>query len=104
MLKLSLLNINIPNKKAGAHFKIQMAAYALLIEEAWSIPVKRGYLYSIPLRTAEEVPITTQLRKKVVQTATAIRQMTEQEIMPEPTKAQARCSSCEFRRFCNDVV
>jgi CRISPR-associated exonuclease Cas4 len=91
-------------QKAGAHFKLQLAAYAMLLEEAWGIPVKRGYIYSIPLRNAEAIPITAQLRKKVEQTVVQIRHMVEQEIMPEPTKAQARCVSCEFRRFCNDIV
>jgi CRISPR-associated exonuclease Cas4 len=76
----------------------------MLLEEAWRIPVKHGYIYSITLRSAEAIPITAQLRKKVEQTIAQIRHIVEQEIMPEPTKAQARCVSCEFRRFCNDVV
>lgn len=91
-------------KKAGTHFKVQLAAYAMLLEEAWRIPVRQGYLYSIPLRRAEAVPITTHLRKKVEQTTAQIRHIVERENMPEPTNAQARCISCEFRRFCNDVV
>jgi len=91
-------------QKAGMHFKLQLAAYALLLEEAWNIPVKRGFIYSIPQRSAEVVMITPLLRKKVVQTVSQIRQMVERQAMPEPTKAQGRCATCEFRRFCNDVV
>ena len=90
-------------QKTGPHFKVQLAAYALLLEEAWGIPVKRGYIYSIPLRRAEMIPITPQLRKKVVQTIEHIRSTIEQEIMPAPPTAQARCLTCEFRRFCNDM-
>jgi CRISPR-associated exonuclease Cas4 len=91
-------------QKAGAHFKLQLAAYALLLEEAWNIPVKRGFVYSIPLKSAEVVPITPALRKKVLQTVASIRQLVERQEMPEPPKAQGRCVTCEFRRFCNDVV
>jgi CRISPR-associated exonuclease Cas4 len=91
-------------QKAGAHFKLQLAAYALLLEEAWNIPVKRGFVYSIPLKSAEVVPITPALRKKVLQTVASIRQLVERQEMPEPPAAQGRCVICEFRRFCNDVI
>ncbi|MBA2395366.1 MAG: CRISPR-associated protein Cas4 [Ktedonobacteraceae bacterium] len=91
-------------QKAGAHFKLQLAAYALLLEEAWNIPVKRGFIYSIPLKSAEVVSITPALRKKVLQTIASIRQLVERQEMPDPPVAQGRCVTCEFRRFCNDVV
>jgi len=91
-------------QKAGPHFALQLAAYALLLEEAWGLPVKRGYLYSIPLRRAEPIPITPHLRKKVVQTVQHIRNNAERELMPAAPATQYRCVACEFRRFCNDIV
>jgi len=90
--------------KAGPHFALQLAAYALLIEEAWQLPVKRSFLYSIPLRLAEPVPITPDVRKKVTQTVQQIEQIVDSEIMPSPPASQHRCITCELRRFCNDVV
>jgi CRISPR-associated exonuclease Cas4 len=91
-------------QKAGPHFKAQLAAYALLLEEALHIPARRSFLYSIPLRKAEAVPITPQLRKKVQSVTREIKDLMSGEQMPEPTPAQRRCPTCEFRRFCNDVV
>ena len=91
-------------QKAGPHFALQLAAYALLLEEVWNIPVKRGYIYSIPLRKAEAIPITSHLRKKVVQTVQSIQRIVDSELMPPPPSTQYRCVTCEFRRFCNDVV
>lgn len=90
--------------KAGPHFILQLAAYAMLLEEAWRLPVKQGFLYSIPLRRAEPIVITSHLRKKVTQTVQQIKQMVDSEIMPPPPASQYRCITCEFRRFCNDVV
>jgi CRISPR-associated exonuclease Cas4 len=75
-----------------------------LLEEAWGLPAKRGFIYSIPLRHAEQVTISPLLRKRVVQTIDQIRQMAEREIMPDLSAQQGRCVTCEFRRFCNDVV
>lgn len=91
-------------QKAGPHFKLQLAAYALLLEEAWNIPVQLGYIYALPLRKAEAVPLTPHLRKKVVQTVQQIQQFVEKETMPPPPASRYRCTTCEFRRFCNDVV
>lgn len=91
-------------QKAGPHFKLQLAAYALLLEEMLQIPVRRSFLYSIPLRKAEEVTITPALRKKVQKTIQAMQQILTGEQMPPATNAQRRCPTCEFRRFCNDIV
>lgn len=91
-------------QKAGPHFKLQLAAYALLVEEAWGLPVKRAFLYSIPLRRAEAITITPRLRASVIQTVESIHQCVAEEILPMPPSSQGRCVACEFRRFCNDVV
>jgi CRISPR-associated exonuclease Cas4 len=91
-------------QRAGDHFKLQLAAYALLLEEAWGLPVKRGFLYALPLRRAEPVPITVSMRKKVIHTIEQIRSIVEHERMPDPPLRQQQCVTCEFRRFCNDVV
>lgn len=86
------------------HFKLQLAAYALLLEEAWGLPVRRGFIYAIPLHKAELVPITAKLRQKVQATVAAMREAVAGEHMPAPPASRWQCVSCEFRRFCNDVV
>lgn len=88
---------------SGAHFRLQLAAYAELIEENWPRPVKIGYIYSLPLRQAEPINLTSRLRGQVRQQVAAIREMIEHERMPEPVAQRSRCVDCEFRRFCNDV-
>lgn len=91
-------------RAAGTHFKLQLAAYALLLEEAWGLPVRRGFFYAIPTRQVEPVTITAALRRKVVQTVHALRTAVVGEQMPEAPESRRPCVSCEFRRFCNDVV
>ena len=102
--ELVVVEYKYSEQKAGPHFKVQLAAYALLLEEALHIPARRSFLYSIPLRKAEAVPITTALRKKVQGITEEIQQLMIGEQMPAPTRTPRRCPTCEFRRFCNDVV
>jgi len=89
--------------RVGKHLHLQLAAYGLLLEEAWGLPVRRGFLYFIPLRRAQEIKLTTHLRKQVQKTVIAMRRMVEHEAMPDPPKSRRRCVNCEFRRFCNDL-
>jgi CRISPR-associated exonuclease Cas4 len=91
-------------QKPGPHFKLQLAAYSLLLEEAWGLPVKVGWIYLIPLRQAERIALTAALRKQVVTTVAHIQQTIAGEAIPDPPASRRPCISCEFRRFCNDVV
>lgn len=91
-------------KKPGPHFKLQIAAYALLLEEAWGLPVKVGYCYLIPLRRVERVAITPALRRQVRETVAEIQALIAGERFPSPPTSRSPCVACEFRRFCNDVV
>ena len=92
------------SRVAGPHFKLQLAAYALLLEEARGCEVRRGFLYYLPLRRAESVPIDRRLRRQLAAALAGMREMLEQEKMPAPTPQIAKCVACEFRRFCNDVL
>ena len=89
---------------AGLHFQVQLAAYALLLEEAWRLPVRRMFLYHLPERQAEEIALTSSLRRRVHQATTAVHRLVNVEQMPAPPANKARCVTCEFRRFCNDAV
>lgn len=89
---------------AGEHFKLQLMAYALMIEEMSGLPAKCGYLYFIPKRRAEKVLFTPRLREKLLITLESMHRMLHTELMPEPTPNRNKCLACEFRRFCNDVV
>jgi CRISPR-associated exonuclease Cas4 len=87
----------------GYHFKLQLAAYSLLLEETFHKPVHLGYLYLIPLRKTVKVAITPTLRRAVVTAVKEMQQIEDREQMPPPTEWRQRCVDCEFRRFCNDV-
>lgn len=90
-------------KQGGYHFKIQLCAYALLLEEHFQREVKRGFLYLIPRRQAEEIPIDNKLRRAVRHALADMRVIRKSEAIPQATTLRKRCTDCEFRKFCNDV-
>lgn len=87
----------------ATHFKLQLAAYGMLLEDAWGVTSEQGFLYSIPNRRADVIRFTPRLRKKVLTTVQKIRACIEEERTPPPVNQRGRCLNCEFRRFCNDV-
>lgn len=90
--------------KAGAHFRLQLAAYGQLLEAMGEGPLaRRGFLYLMPLRKVVEVAFTPRLRQELAAALADLRAMALRQRMPEPTAKRARCVDCEFRRFCNDV-
>jgi CRISPR-associated exonuclease Cas4 len=89
---------------AGEHFKLQLMAYALMIEEMSGLTATCGYLYFIPKRRSEKVQFTPRLREKLLTTLDAMHRMLHTELMPGPMPNRNKCLACEFRRFCNDVI
>lgn len=89
--------------EVNENVKMQLAAYGLLLEAQYGVSVKRGFIYCIPKRRAQEIKFTPALRQKVENELQAMQSMLWREQMPSPPKERGKCVSCEFRRFCNDV-
>lgn len=99
-----IVEYKLSDRKPGPHVKLQLAAYALLIEDLWHIPVRQSFLYQLPLRRAERIPLTNQLKNRVRTTISLIQTTIDREMTPPAPNRQHICVSCEFRRFCNDVL
>lgn len=96
--------VEFKNSRAGLglHHKYQLTAYALLAEEQTGLPVRRAFVYWIPLRRAREVPISPAMRTYTQRVLNEIRDNVERELMPAGTRQLGRCRECEFLRYCND--
>lgn len=90
---------------SGVYFnqKLQIAGYALLLEERMSRPVRDGFLYLIPKKEIVPIPITQDLRDYVHETLLDIRRLIHNQRYPKPTRQKNRCQECEFRRYCRDI-
>lgn len=83
--------------------RYQLAMYALLAEAKFGKPVRRCFVYFIPLKHALEAPILDGMRRYAHRIVGELRVMLLLEQMPPPTPRRGRCRDCEFRRFCNDI-
>jgi CRISPR-associated exonuclease Cas4 len=98
------VDFKLSRREPGRHFKLQLACYALLLEEQWGLPVEEGAIYLIPMKKVVKVPITQRLRSDALRHLAEIRTLITAQRVPPSTSQRARCVNCEFRRFCNDVI
>ncbi len=82
---------------------MQLAAYALLAEDAMKVPAPMAFVYLTPNDQLIRINVTDRLKALVLTRLASIRQMVQEGILPEPTPVRARCEECEFRNYCGDI-
>lgn len=90
-------------RQVSSHYKLQLAAYALLLQDIENVTVQRGYIYLILNRRLVHVTMTPALFSAVEQALAALETIVAEERMPPAAENRSCCAACEFRRFCNDV-
>lgn len=88
---------------ARLNHRIQLAGYALLLEDLTGAPVPHGYIVRLPDNTVEKIPIDLSLRELTTRTIEALRRTIGNEFIPPATPILAKCSDCEYRLFCGDI-
>ena len=83
--------------------RIQLAGYALLIEDSLGIRAPAGFVYRVPLKDVVAVDIREEDRGSAEAAIAAIRHSVLAEAMPGPTDVRNRCTACEFRNYCADI-
>jgi CRISPR-associated exonuclease Cas4 len=79
---------------------VQLAAQALCLEEMTGRIVSEGALYYASSKRRRAVPVTPELRTRVVETVQAVRSMLTSGRLPPPTQDVRRCKGCSMRERC----
>jgi CRISPR-associated exonuclease Cas4 len=97
--------IDFKDTEGGVRYnhRIQLAAYALLVEENLGRPVRAAFVYLVPSRRLVMVEAGARERAQVLSAIAEMRRVIEEEDTPEPTNVRARCTACEFRNYCADI-
>lgn len=97
--------VDFKDTEGGVRYNhsVQLAAYALLVEENLARPVPIAFVYLVPSRQLVTVPVGAKEREEVTRASAEMRRVIEQEKMPGPTPVRARCVACEFRNYCADI-
>lgn len=86
------------------YWKIQMQAYALCAAETLNQMVLGTYVYIIPDQVYRPIRLTMREIQKLTDAIEHIQAMIAREVCPPPTAHVAKCRTCQYRHFCNDVL
>ncbi|NLN77255.1 MAG: CRISPR-associated protein Cas4 [Armatimonadetes bacterium] len=92
----------VERKRGYAYYEndlVQLAAYAMLLEEHLNEPVFIGYLYLYGTNKRHPIEITEQLRQKVMVTVSNIRAM-EIDKVPIFCENPRKCEKCSVVGYC----
>lgn len=82
--------------------RYQLAAYGLLVEETYQVPVRNGFVCLIPQKRVVSIPLTSGLRDRIRALLAEIRTTIAKDRTPPKTRMAARCRECEYRNYCGD--
>jgi len=80
-------------------WKMQLVAYAVLVEENFGCKVKKAYVYLTEEKNWIEVEITPEDRKALMKIIQKVRGLIREERYPKANKSK-KCNYCEVARFC----
>jgi CRISPR-associated exonuclease Cas4 len=86
------------------YWEIQMAAYRMCVEETSELPVLGCSIYTIPTHQYHTIVPSVRAIQKLEQTLQMLKTMAETQVCPSATSQAGKCRSCQYRRFCNDVL
>lgn len=99
----SVVDFKLTSGEVEENHRMQLAGYALLVENALHLAVPVTFLYRIPDNKVFSVVVDEALKERVRRTVTAIRDLRVSEELPEPTAVRARCVECEYSNYCGDI-
>lgn len=90
-----------PEKEAAKRdHKLQLASYALMVEEALGKPVKRAVVYYTRTHKLVSVPIDEALKKYTKRILASIERIVSAEEPPKLVAKPSRCENCGFKQYC----
>jgi CRISPR-associated exonuclease Cas4 len=97
--------VDFKDTEGGVRYnhRVQLAAYALLVEENLARPAPAAFVYLVPSRQLVTVDAGEKEREQVRHAVAELRRVIGQEDMPAPTPVRSRCVACEFRNYCADI-
>jgi CRISPR-associated exonuclease Cas4 len=94
-------SMTAPKRVLPGHL-YQAAAYAMLVEEAFTTNIRKLYVYYEKSDKIFEIPLTDSIKRHVLWTIRQIRTIIQKEKLPI-TRASRKCPSCGYRWICKEA-
>ena len=80
--------------------RIQIGAYALLLEEKFKIPVEEGFVHYLDGKEKRHISINPFLKDDVKRLVREVNELIENKNLPDYCNNKNKCSSCGLNSIC----
>jgi len=91
-----------PKEDAWPNHKIQVAAYAMLLEEKFNTEVKEGFIHYLDVNEKRHIPINVFLKEETNELKNKVKALLESADIPDFCDNENKCNACGLKEECFD--
>ena len=91
---------SMPREGVWPSHRIQIAAYSLLLQEKFSIPIKEGFVVYLDTRQKRHITINPFMKEEVKQLVNEVIALLEKKELPDFCNNENKCVKCGLKRTC----
>ncbi len=91
-----------PKEGAWPGHKIQIAAYAMLLEEKHNTKIKEGFIHYLDINERRHIPINIFLKEEIIQLIEKVKTLLQSKTIPDFCNNKNKCNVCGLRTSCYD--
>jgi len=89
-----------PKEDAWPNHKIQVAAYAMLLEEKFNTEVKEGFIHYLDVNEKRHIPINVFLKEEINELKNKVKALLESKEIPDFCGNENKCNACGLKEKC----
>lgn len=102
LLPVELKTGKAPKEGAWEDHKIQLTAYAMLLEDSFKVPINSGIIRYVDDNQARIIEINPFLKDQVKELVKQVKAMLSSEQLPPLNKNENKCKNCSLKDACHD--
>lgn len=91
-----------PKEDVWPNHKIQIAAYAMLLEEKYNTEIKEGFVHYLDINERRHIPINIFLKDEIKQLIKKVKTLLESQEIPGFCENKNKCNACGLKNTCYD--
>ena len=91
-----------PKEDAWPNHKVQIAAYAMLLEEKFNTEVKEGFVHYLDVNEKRHIPINIFLKEETNELKNKVKTLLESMEIPAVCDNENKCNACGLKDECFD--
>lgn len=97
------VDFKFTEKSPGKNHLYQLCGYCIMLDEVYGCRADTAFIYQIPIHDVKVFHLDDKMKSECREVIAEIRNMIDQERMPDAASSRRRCTECEYQNYCRDV-